>query len=232
MIALVTSGVLCVMFISFVGLMFFRTSVSISPPVPPSTVKVTRAVSFLINFQGDEVGSTPSSFLSALTGGGGPVTWVIVRDGNKTVLAQTSTDSTSKRFPLCVYSGFTAKDVEVSIRFKAVSGKVDQAGGAVVRYQDNNNYYVVRANALENNVRFYKLIGGERTEIAGADVKVSPGEWHRLTLEAKGSHFKVSYEGTRLFEADDSAIGNSGHVGLWTKADSVTEFDMLTVNPK
>jgi hypothetical protein len=233
MIVLIVGAVAGILFLASIGLFFSHTSVSTSRPLPISTVRpASRPASFLVTFQGDEVGSAPSSFLSALTGGGGPVTWVIVQDGGKTELAQTSTDPTSKRFPLCVYSGFVAKDVEVSTRFKPVSGKVDQAGGVIVRYQDKDNYYIVRANALENNVRLYKVIGGERTQIAGADANVSSGEWHGLALETKGSHFKVSYEGTLLFEVDDSAIGNAGQVGLWTKADSVTEFDMLTVNPE
>jgi hypothetical protein len=122
--------------------------------------------------------------------------------------------------------------VEVATRFKPVSGKVDQAGGVVVRYQEKDNYYVARANALENNVRLYNVIGGERTQFAGTDAKVSSDEWHRLTLEAKGSHFKVPFEGTPLFDTDDSTIGNAWQVGLWIKVDSLTEFDMLTVNPK
>jgi hypothetical protein len=225
----------CVMLLGSIGFMFFHVSTprSITPlsPLSSAAVQTTRAASFVVNLWGDKVGPAPTTFVSALTGGGGPVTWVIVPDGDKTVLAQTSTDSTDYRFPLCVFNGLTAKDVEVSSRFKAVSGKVDQAGGLVVRYQNKDNYYVVRANALENNVRLYRVIDGNRTQFAGADVKVSSGEWHDLTLVVKGSHFNVVYEGMPLFEADDSAIGNAGQVGLWTKADSVTEFDLLTVNP-
>ena len=86
-------------------------------------------------------------------------------------------------------------DVEVSTRFKPVSGKEDQAGGLVVRLQDAENYYVTRANALEDNVRFYRVVKGRRQQLASASVKVAPGEWHSLTLRAEGNRFTVSFDG-------------------------------------
>ena len=114
-----------------------------------------------LDFDASLVGTLPTGFSGAVTGGGGRASWMVVEDftapsgGN--VLAQTSTDKTSLRFPLCVYDGFTAPDVTVSVSFKPVSGTVDQAAGLVARYRDKDNYYVVRANALENNVRLYKV---------------------------------------------------------------------------
>jgi len=186
-----------------------------------------------LDFDATAVGEPPSGFSAALTGGGGPVAWRVVEDatapsGGK-VLAQTSTDKTSSRFPLCVYEGLTAADVEVSVRFKPVSGTVDQAAGLVARYRDRDNYYIVRANALENNVRLYKVERGKRQQFAGADVKVPASVWQTLTWEVKGSHFRVFLNDDLLFEADDATFNNAGKVGLWTKADSVTYFDDLTV---
>jgi hypothetical protein len=186
-----------------------------------------------LDFDAGAVGTLPTGFSSAVTGGGGPASWIVIEDvtapsGGK-VLAQTSTDKTSFRFPLCVYDGFAAPDVTVSARFKPVSGTVDQAAGLVARYRDKDNYYVVRANALENNVRLYRVERGNRKQFAGAHVKVPTGEWQALTLEVKGTHFRVFFNDLLLFEADDGTFKNAGKVGLWTKADSVTYFDDLRV---
>jgi 3-keto-disaccharide hydrolase len=191
------------------------------------------AEAITLDFDASAVGILPTGFSGAVTGGGGPASWVVVEDftapsGGK-VLAQTSTDKTSFRFPLCVYEGFTASDVTVSVNFKSISGTVDQAAGLVARYRDKDNYYVVRANALENNVRLYKIERGNRKQFAGANVKVPSGEWQTLALEVKGTHFWVLLNDTLLFEADDATFKNAGKVGLWTKADSVTYFDDLRV---
>jgi hypothetical protein len=186
-----------------------------------------------LDFEQFEAGKTPAGFSTALTGGGGPVSWVIQEDstapsGGK-VLAQTSTDKTDYRFPLCVYDTFTAKDVAVSVKFKAVSGKVDQAAGLVARFQDKDNYYITRANALEDNVRLYKVVEGSRKQFAGVKAKVSSGEWHTLKLEVKDKHFAVFFDDKLLFAADDDTFKDVGKVGLWTKADSVTYFDDLKI---
>ena len=121
------------------------------------------------------------------------------------------------------------REVDASVKFKPVSGKVDQSGGLVLRYKDANNYYIARANALEDNVRLYKVEGGKRKQFADKDIKVAGGVWHSLKLEAKGTHFKVSMDDKLLFEADDETFKEAGKVGLWTKADSVTLFDDFTV---
>jgi hypothetical protein len=185
-----------------------------------------------LDFDASSVGTIPTGFSSAVTGGG-PASWMVVEDftapsGGK-VLAQTSTDKTPGRFPLCVYDGFTAPDVTVSVSFKPVSGTVDQAAGLVARYRNQGNYYVVRANALEHNVRLYKVERGNRKQFAGADVQVPSGKWQTLALEVKGTHFRVLFNDALLFEADDATFKNAGKVGLWTKADSVTYFDDMRV---
>jgi len=199
----------------------------------PAFAETKPTAQITIDFDVSEVGKPPPDFLPALTGSGGPVTWVVKEDtsapsGGK-VLAQTSTEQTDYRFPLCVYDKFTAKDVEVSVKFKAVSGKVDQAAGLVARFQDKDNYYIVRANALEDNVRLYKVVGGSRKQFAGTKTKVSSGEWHTLKLEMKDKHFEVFFDDKLLFEADDDIFKEAGKVGLWTKADSITYFDDLKI---
>jgi len=152
-------------------------------------------------------------------------------------LSQSSTDRTSGRFPLAVYEGFTGRDVDVSVRFKPVSGEVDQAAGLVWRYRDPGNYYIVRANALENNVVLYKVENGKRTDLPvkgagrtyGVKQKVPGKSWSELRVTARGNLFTVSFDGKQIFQVEDSTFPDAGKVGLWTKADSVTEFDDLRI---
>jgi 3-keto-disaccharide hydrolase len=186
-----------------------------------------------LDFETAAVGRLPAGFTTALTGRGSPGAWHIVEDpvapsGGK-VLAQTSADKTSYRFPLCVYDPLSATDVTVSVRFKTIAGTVDQAAGLIVRFKDPDNYYIVRANALENNVRLYIVKRGRRKQFAGVDTKIPGGQWQRLTLEVTGTHFRVFLNDLLLFEADDPTFRDAGKVGLWTKADSVTYFDDLTI---
>jgi hypothetical protein len=191
------------------------------------------AVEKAVDFEDAAVGKLPAGFTPGLTGGGAAVSWVVKEDagpsGSKRVLAQTSSDDTDYRFPHLVYDGVKARDVDVSVQFKAVAGKTDQAGGLVARYVDEDNYYVVRANALEDNVRLYRVVKGDRQQFAGERAKVATGQWHALKLSVKGNHFQVSFDGKILFEADDDTFKDAGLAGLWTKADSVTHFDDFKV---
>ena len=95
--------------------------------------------------------------------------------------------------------------------------------------QDADNYYVARANALEDNVRFYRVVAGRREQLGGANLKVTPNEWHTLGLRAEGERFTVSYDGKTLFSVTDRTFAEAGGVALWTKSDSVTRFDRMTI---
>ena len=130
-----------------------------------------------------------------------------------------------------MYEPLPAQDVEASVRFKAVSGKGDRAGGLAVRVTDADNYYVVRANALEDNVRLYRVVKGDRQQMASASAKVSSGEWHTLTLRAEGDRLSASFDGKPLLNQTDRTFTGLGKVALWTKADSVTHFDQLKIRP-
>lgn len=169
----------------------------------------------------------PQGFRLGLTGKGTPGTWVV----REKALAQISTDPTDSRFPIVVYEGGSWRDVSLSVRFKALSGKVDQAGGLIFRAKGDNDYYLVRSNALEDNTRLYHVIGGKRKQIAGKDIKVTSNEWHELRVEAVGNSFVVKFNGEKIIEATDDTLKEAGQVGLWTKADSVTLFDDLTMEP-
>jgi hypothetical protein len=134
-----------------------------------------------ITFADTATGALPKDFVPALTGQGRPGRWEVVEDGTAKggkALAQLDPDRTDYRFPLAIFEPTIPADVEVTIRFKPISGKVDEAGGVAVRLTDRNNYYLARANALEDNVTFYRVVAGKRQQIAGAKMKVTPGEWH------------------------------------------------------
>ena len=186
-----------------------------------------------IDFENAQVGALPAGVTTALTGSGGPVKWAIVEDAGAPagpkVLAQTSADRTDNRFPLAIFAEPSVADVSVTVRFKPVSGEVDRAGGIAVRLADKDNYYVVRANALEDNVRLYKVVAGRRTQFTGANTKVASGVWHQLGLEARGSRFEVFFNGKSLYTATDTTFAGPGRIALWTKADSITYFDDLII---
>jgi len=191
------------------------------------------AANVRMDFEGGQVSALPAGVTTALTGSGGPVKWTIVEDSSAPagpkVLAQTSADKTDYRFPLAIFDQPVAADLEVAVRFKPVAGEVDRAAGIAVRLTDKDNYYVVRANALEDNVRLYRVVKGKRIQFAGANLKVPSGAWQELKLSARGNRFEVSFNGKRLHEATDSTFANPGRVALWTKADSVTHFDDLRI---
>jgi hypothetical protein len=168
-------------------------------------------------------------FEFAATGGGPPGEWSVVRDDAPQALAQTGTDAADDQFPLAIYRPFARRNVYVSIRFMSVAGKIDQAGGVVVRFKSADDYYVARANALENNVRFYRVLGGKRQMIAGVDAHVPGGAWHTLGIAARDDRFIILFNGRELFGATDATLPGPGRVGMWTKADSVTWFESITI---
>ena len=194
-----------------------------------------------IDFNKDRAGEPPKGFSTALTGQGKAGVWVVTKDdaspnqGN--VLSQTDADATGYRFPICVHDGVTTKDADISVKFKPVSGKKDQAAGIVWRYRDKDNYYIVRANALENNVVLYKVQNGKREDLPvkgegrtyGKKATVPKNQWSELRVTAKGNLFTVWLNGQKLYEVEDATFTEAGKVGLWTKADSVTYFDDLKV---
>ncbi|MEK7754833.1 MAG: family 16 glycoside hydrolase [Acidobacteriota bacterium] len=195
-----------------------------------------------LRFDSDAVGSVPPGWTVAMTHAGGAPKWQVLNDDSApskpNVLAQVSTDPTSGRFPLAIYEKAGLKDGALTVKFKPVSGARDQAAGLVWRYRDPDNYYIVRANALENNVVLYKVESGKRISLApkGAPTKtygvkhpVPSGVWSTLSVSFQGHLFTVSLNGHKLFEVEDSTFTEAGKVGLWTKADSVTHFDDFQV---
>jgi hypothetical protein len=185
------------------------------------------------NFDSDVEGKPPAGFTFARTGQGSDGQWVIKKDDSApskpNVLAQTSQDKTDYRFPLAIAEDTNYKDLALSVKFKTISGSVDQGAGVVFRLKDKDNYYVVRANALEDNFRLYHVVNGRRVQFAGANLKVTPQTWHEIKVEARGDEFKCYYDGQTKIAARDRTFPEAGKIGLWTKADSVIYFDDLTV---
>jgi len=187
-----------------------------------------------VPFTEPQVGALPQGFTAERTGSGAPADWKIIQDdavAGGRVLAQASSDRTDYRFPLAIYQPVSAANLEVSVRFKAIAGSVDRAAGIAVRLADRDNYYVVRANALEDNVNLYRVVKGSRSQVQGVRHKVSSGEWHTLGLKVVGDRFAVSLDGAELYSANDRSLTQAGKVALWTKADSVTHFAALTITP-
>lgn len=215
---------------------------SVVPEVPAPEQQAGKG--FFYNFDNDSTGQLPAKFHAALTGKGAAGVWEVKSDSNApsqpNVLAQTSPDKTSYRFPLAIADEGSFRDLDLSVKFKPISGQVDQAAGLVWRLKDANNYYIVRANALENNVVLYKVENGKRTDLPlkgegrtyGKKTSVPSGQWSELHVVASGNLFEVFINGQKLYEVDDNTFTGAGKVGLWTKADSVTYFDDLRVTAK
>ena len=185
-----------------------------------------------IDLSGMKPGMAPDDFAFSRTGSGAVGEWRVMDDptaSNRRVIAQTSTDKTDYRFPLAIYSDFTGRDVSLSVQFKALSGKGDQGAGLVWRYRDQNNYYVTRCNALEDNCTIYHVVNGRRQAFQNKRTKVASNVWHILKMDATGDHFVVTYDGTPVLDAKDETFKDAGKVGLWTKADSVIAFDDFSI---
>ena len=176
------------------------------------------------NFDKAAVGAPPAEWKCGVTGRGSP-RWQIEADSTAPSKPNVLKQSGSGTFPWCVRAGVSIGDGFVEVKFKPISGREDQAGGLVWRWKDGDNYYVARANALENNVSLYYTESGSRRTIKYVDAPVAANVWHTLRVEFSGKHIKVALDGKTYIELDDGRITGTGAVGVWTKADSVTAFD-------
>jgi len=201
-------------------------------PNSPTMLSLQAPGTVVWNFDSLATGAPPSGFSFARTGSGRPGQWVVRAvpgaPSGSNVLAQEDSDRTDYRFPVAVADAPTFGDVSVSVRCKPVGGHVDRACGIVWRYQDANNYYLTRANALEDNVCWYYVQNGRRIEVKRVHVRVASGVWHSLRADMRGDHVEVYFNGTKLIDIHDSRFSAPGKVGVWTKADSHTLFDDLT----
>ena len=177
-----------------------------------------------VDFDKAQVGKAPAGWTATQTGGGS-AKWTVEKDDTAPSKPNVLKQSGEATYPVCIKDDTSLKDGFVEVKFKPVSGREDQAGGVIWRAKDADNYYVARANALEDNVTIYHTVKGDRTEKKRAEMKVAPGEWHTLRVDFKANHFTVTLDGKKAMEWDDDTFKDAGKIGVWTKADSVTLFD-------
>jgi hypothetical protein len=196
-----------------------------------TSITTALAAAETVNFDDMKVGSVPPGWTAAQTGSG-TAKWSVEKDNSAPSKPNVLKQSGQATFPVCFKNDTNIKDGFVEVKFKPIAGKGDQAGGVIWRLQDVNNYYVARANALENNVTIYHTIKGKRTEKKRTNMNVASGQWHTLRVDFTRNHFTVTFDGKKALEWDDNTFKDAGKIGVWTKADSVTAFDDFTYGNK
>jgi hypothetical protein len=176
------------------------------------------------NFDAASPGTLPEDWKCGVTGKGSP-TWEVEADTSAPSKPNVLKQSGSGEFPWCVKQSVRIADGFVEVKFKTLAGREDQAGGVLWRFKDGNNYYIARANALENNVSLYYVEKGRRITIKYVDAPVPAHKWHMLRVEFSGRAISVVFDGKQNIRVEDDRIAGEGAVGVWTKADSVTAFD-------
>src|SRR5574337_1478344 len=186
------------------------------------------------NFDQMPAGQLPSGFSVQKTGSGTLPKWEVLADSTApslpNVLTQHSKENSGEHFNLAITEDSDHQDLELEVKFKAVEGTEDQGGGLIWRYQDPDNYYIARANAVEDNFRIYRVVQGVRRQLKGTYIKVTSGIWHTMRTVAKGDQMECFYDGKKYLEVRDATF-KRGKIGLWTKADAVSYFDDLGVRP-
>jgi hypothetical protein len=176
------------------------------------------------NFDEAKLGEAPAGWTAAQTGDG-TAKWTVGQDDSAPSKRNVLKQSGVAKYPVCIKDGTSLKEGFVAVKFKPMAGKEDQAGGVIWRVIDADNYYVARANALEDNVTIYHTIKGRRVAFQNVERPVKSGMWHTLRVDFQGNRFVVTFDGDKVIEATDDHFADAGKVGVWTKADSVTLFD-------
>jgi hypothetical protein len=205
-----------------------------------------RAAEIKINFGDFSTGQTPTNFHNALAGAGKPGDWKIVMAEvpssfapltgqapvvtHQAVLTQTSQDPTDEHFPMLIYDGGTFKDFKLTTSFKIVSGVVEQMAGVVFRYQNASNFYVFRASALGRDLRFYKVVDGERGNLIGPDMDISTNVWHTLAVQCQGNQITCWFDDKPAMPPLQDNTFTAGKIGFWTKSDAVSYFGDTTID--
>lgn len=189
------------------------------PAAPPGS---TAAAGHTERFTFDDTTTAPAAFDG---------TWAVCAESGTSSAPNALCQTGEATFPAIALTTGNYRDGVFSVRFKPISGKEDQAAGIIFRVVDEDNYYVLRANALEGNVNFYTYVNGKRSSIKESTVQVSAGSWHELRVEVEGQNMTGFLDGTKLDTATDSTFA-SGRAGLWTKADSQTCFDDMTATAR
>lgn len=182
----------------------------------------------------------PPGFRSTVAGVGKPGDWKLILDevpapetstvsnapasSRRPVLAQLNRQPLDNRFPILVYDAEVYSDFKLTTRFKIVGGALEQMAGVVFRFQNESNFYVVRASGLGNNFRCYKVENGELKPPLGPDLPISKDVWHTLTVQAEGTRIACALDGNEAIKLVDNSSKRTGKIGFWTKSDSVSYF--------
>jgi len=196
-----------------------------------TTVVASLALADIVNFDNFNTGAPPTGWTATKTGTG-QEKWTVEKDDTAPSKPNVLKQSGQATFPICLKDDTNLQDGFVEVKFKPISGNEDQAGGLIWRAKDAKNYYIARANALEDNVTIYHTINGRRTEKKRVNIKVASNQWHTFRVDFQGNHFTVTYDGKKALEWEDSTFQDTGKVGVWTKADSVTLFDDFAYGTK
>ncbi len=224
-------------------------------PMILKTISFLAAVAILVSARGvekafdfakDPVGGVPAGFRAVLSGAGKAGEWQILQEdvpsafaplnpnapstARKALVAQTSRDPEDERFPMLVYEDEVFRDFRLSVRFKTVAGGIEQMAGIAFRFQDEKNYYVVRASSLGNTFRFYRVSEGRRDRPIGPDIEIPKGVWHELGVECKGNRFKLYLNGKQAIPDLTDGSFSEGKIAFWTKSDSVSYFTDLKID--
>lgn len=169
-------------------------------------------------------GARPDGCRSSSTKNGSFADWRVTRVEAGLMVTELGRIAEEDRYPICVVDAVTARNFELTIVMVPLDGIMDQAGGVIFRLVDDADYYLVRVNALEGDVRFFRVVAGVRTEIAGVAAAVLRGTHHVLGVKAFDDHFSVMLDGRPLFETIDDRFPKAGRIGIWSKSDSLTLF--------
>ena len=189
-----------------------------------TTLAASGALADNEKFDQTKPGALPEGWSCGVTGRGTPK-WAVAADSAAPSAPNVLRQTGSGTFPWCVKRNVSLTDGYVEVKFRPEKGSEDQAGGVVWRWKDGDNYYIARANALENNVSLYHTTKGRRNTIKYVDAPVPGDTWHTLRVEFAGKRVKVTLNGKTYIELEDGNVAGPGAVGVWTKADSVTAFD-------
>src|SRR5947208_12618935 len=190
-----------------------------------TTMATALADAETVNFDDMKAGVPPPGWTATQTGSG-TAKWTVDKDNSAPSKPNVLKQSGQATFPVCFKNGTSIKDGFVDVKFKPIAGKEDQAGGVIWRLQDANNYYIARANALENNVTIYHTIKGKRTEKKRANMEVASGTWHTLRVDFKGNHFTDTFDGRKAIEWDYDTLMNPGKVGVMTMSETGATLDV------
>ena len=169
-----------------------------------------------------------------MTGVGRPPSWQPVADPDGPdgwALTETAGDPADLRFPLCISQQAVARDFDATLRFKPIGGTRAQVAGLIFRAQSASDYYVVRANSLDNSVRLYRMDKAKRSQLAAKEVPIEAGQWHSLRVIVDNDRFEVALDGKTLFDVTDRSLPQAGPMGVWSQADSDTRYGSMLVSP-